>query len=198
MLGLLETTSFRQPWRARSEVAVIESGLPPSIQDQLEMLLKSAADPDAAVHYLASLKHQQPDAFDRLARSQAGLKYLIAVFSHSRFLSDEILQNPQWIEQLADMNRVLTAVEYKKRLGKFLKLRPAETPNALSLALFRRQQILRILLRDVLGLGALSETTEELSNLADAILDVSYKRIRAQLIARHGVPRYMDENGEAA
>jgi glutamate-ammonia-ligase adenylyltransferase len=160
------------------------------------MLLKSAADPDTAVHYLASLKHQQSDAFERLARSQAGLKYLIAIFSHSRFLSDEVLQNPQWVEQLTDMNRVLTAVEYKKRLGKFLNLRRTETPNALSLALFRRQQILRILLRDVLGLGALSETTEELSNLADAILDVSYKRIRAQLIARHGVPRYVDENGE--
>ena len=70
MLGLLETTSFRQPWRARSEVAVIESGLPGAIQDQLEMLLKSAADPDTAVHYLASLKHQQLDAFERLARSQ--------------------------------------------------------------------------------------------------------------------------------
>ena len=95
------------------------------------------------------------------------------------------------------MNRVLTADEYKKRLGKFLKLRPAETPNALSLALFRRQQILRILLRDVLGLGALSETTEELSNLADAILDVSYKRIRAQLVASTACLAMSDDNGES-
>ena len=160
------------------------------------MLLVSAADPDASLHYLAGLKQKNPEAFQRLAASPAGLKYLIAVASHSRFLSDEILQNPEWIEQLSDLNRVLTAAEYKKRLGKFLKLRPAETPNALSLALFRRQQILRILLRDVLGLGALSETTEELSNLADAILDVSYKRIRAHLIALHGVPRYVAEDGE--
>ena len=147
------------------------------------MLLVSAADPDATLHCLATLKQKRPDAFQTLASSHSSLKYLIAVTSHSRFLSDEILQNPEWIEQVADLNRVLTAAEYKKRLGKFLKLRPAETPNALSLALFRRQQILRILLRDVLGLGALSETTEELSNLADAILDVSYKRIRAGLRA---------------
>src|SRR5436305_11621242 len=126
MSGLLETKSFRQPWRARSEVAAIAAGLPSSMQEQLEMLLTSSADPDAAVHYLASLKQRQPEAFERLALSQTGLKYLIAVFSHSRFLSDEILQNPQWIEQLADMNRVVTAGEYKKRLGKFLKLRPAE------------------------------------------------------------------------
>ena len=66
----------------------------------------------------------------------------------------------------------------------------------MSLALFRRQQILRILLRDVLGFGSLSETTEELSNLADAILHISYKRIRADLVARHGTPRFVDEEGE--
>ena len=73
---------------------------------------------------------------------------------------------------------------------------PREPPSALTLALFRRQQILRILLRDVLGLCALPETTEELSNLADAILNVSYKHIRAELIARHGLPKYLDEHGE--
>src|ERR1700739_1985375 len=134
MSGVLETKPFRQPWRARSELAAILDGLPAAIQGQLEMLLLSAADPDSALHYLASLKQQKPDVFGRLAQSPSGLKYLIAVFSHSRFLSDEILQTPQGIEQPADMNRVLSALEYKKRLGKFLKLRPAETPNALSLA----------------------------------------------------------------
>jgi glutamate-ammonia-ligase adenylyltransferase len=95
------------------------------------------------------------------------------------------------------MERTLSAGEFKKRLATFLKRQPRKILEALSLALFRRQQILRILSRDVLGLCALSETTEELSNLADAILDVSYKRIRADLIERHGVPRCSDENGES-
>ena len=123
--------------------------------------------------------------------------------SFSRFLSEELLQNPQWLADVAGMNRLLTAAEYKKRLGRFLKNQPAAGSHqgqalALSLALFRRQQMLRILLRDALGLGSLSETTEELSNLADAILEASYKRIRAELVARHGTPRYSDELGEGA
>ena len=165
------------------------------------MLLASSADPDAAIHYLVGLHQQQPDAFRRLVQSHSVLKYLITVASFSRFLSEEILQNPQWLEEITGMSRVLTAGEYRKRLGKFLKNQPAEAqpnskPLALSLALFRRQQILRILLRDVLALGSLSETTEELSNLADAILHVSYKRIRADLVARHGTPLYIDEEGE--
>jgi glutamate-ammonia-ligase adenylyltransferase len=195
MSSLLETIAFRQPRRAQDEMAVLESGLPPAFQNTIEALLASAADPDAAVHYLASLKQQKPDALDQLARSQSGLHNLIAVFSHSRFLSDEILQNPQWIEQLSDLDGVLSAEEYKRRLAALLHHQPPGSVT-LSLALFRRQQILRILLGDVRGFCSLPETTEQLSNLADAILDVSYQRIRADLVARHGVPRYVDTQGQ--
>src|SRR5579864_2443266 len=195
MSSLLETIPFRQLRRAHSEMAALESGLAPAIQNTIEVLLASAADPDAAVHYLASLKQQKPDAFDTLGRSQSGLQNLIAVFSYSRFLSDEILQNLRWVEQLSDLDRALSAEDYIRRLVAFLERQPAQTPMALSLALFRRQQILRILIRDVRGFAHLPETTEELSNLADAILDVSYARIRADLVARHGVPRYAASGG---
>jgi glutamate-ammonia-ligase adenylyltransferase len=121
------------------------------------------------------------------------------VASFSRFLSEEILQNPQWLEEVTAMSRVLTAASTRSAWANSSRISRAKVsrmPAGLSLALFRRQQILRILLRDVLGLGSLSETTEELSNLADAILHISYKRIRADLVARHGTPRYVDENGE--
>src|SRR5579863_1057425 len=196
MASLLESTPLRKPALARGEAALVSLGLSAEGQDQVKVLLASAADPDAAIHYLVSLKQKQADAFHRLVQSPVVLKYLIAVASFSRFLAEELLQNPQWLEEVTGLSRVLTAAEYKKRLGKFLKNQPDAKPLAWSLALFRRQQILRILLRDVLGLGSLSETTEELSNLADAILHISYKRIRAELVARHGTPRYVDEDGE--
>ena len=48
------------------------------------------------------------------------------------------------------------------------------------------------MLRDVTGVAALAEITEELSNLADAILDVTYRRIRACLLEQHGEPRLPD------
>src|ERR1700722_2291845 len=196
MPRLLEALPLRKPALSRGEAALLSLGLPTEAQDQVKVLLASAGDPDAPIHYLASLKQKQPDAFPRLVQTPAVLKYLIAVASFSRFLSEEILQNPQWLEEVTGMSRVLTAAEYKKRLGKFLKSGPEGKPLALSLALFRRQQILRILLRDVLGFGSLSETTEELSNLAEAILHISYKRIRADLVAWHGTPRYVDQDGE--
>ncbi len=196
MASLLETMPLRKPALARGEAALLSLGLTFEEQEQVKVLLASAADPDAAIHYLVSLKQKQPAAFERLVQMPSARKYLIAVASFSRFLAEEILQNPQWLEEVSGMSRVLTAGEFKKRLGKFLKSQPEGKPLAFSLALFRREQILRILLRDVLGLGSLSETTEELSNLADAILHVSYKRIRADLVARHGTPRSVGEDGE--
>ncbi|HEX6897920.1 MAG TPA: glutamine-synthetase adenylyltransferase [Bryobacteraceae bacterium] len=197
MATLLETISFRQPRRAQSELAAIGEGLAAGVQNQIETLLVSAADPDAALHYLLSLRQKKAEAFATLVQSPQCLQYLIAVFSYSRFLSDELLQNPQWIEQLGDIQRSISTLEYRKRLIAMLKRQADGIPPALSLALFRRQQILRILLRDVLGLCSLSETTEELSHLADAILDVSYRRIRDEFVTRHGVPRFIDERGES-
>jgi len=196
MASLLESISFRQPRRAQGELAALLGDLPQAVQTYIETLLVSTADPDAAVHYLAALHQQKPDEFQKLAQSQPRLQHLVAVFSYSRFLSEEILQNPQWIEQLADLDRALLAPEYEQRLESVLQRQSARVPVALTLALFRRQQILRILVRDVLGLCALPETTEELSNLADAILDVSYPHIRAELTARHGHPKYLDANGQ--
>ncbi len=197
MSSLLESIAFRQPRRAQVEVSAVSAGLPAEVQRQVEVLLVSSADPDGAVHYLASLKQKKPDDFQRLVRLPSGLQNLIAVFSNSHFLSDEILQNPQWLEQLGDLSRALPEEEYKRRLEEFLAAQPTGTPVALSLALFRRQQVLRILLRDVQGFCGLSETTEELSNLAGGILDVSYARIRAELVARHGVPRYVHQSGNS-
>jgi len=197
MSSLLESIAFRQPRRAQVEISAVTAGLPAEVQRQVEVLLVSSADPDGAVHYLASLKQKKPDDFQRLVRLPSGLQNLITVFSNSHFLSDEILQNPQWLEQLGELSRALPAEEYKACLEEFLAAQTAGTPMALSLALFRRQQVLRILLRDVQGFCGLSEITEELSNLADAILDVSYERIRVELAARHGVPRYVDQNGQS-
>ena len=196
MSTLLETIAFRQPRRAQDEMAALERALAPAIQNKIEMLLVSCADPDTAVHYLTSLWQQQPQGFERLAQSPAGLQNLIAVFSHSRFLSDEVLQHPDWIEQTSDLEPMFTAEEYKARLAAYLDHEPAGTSAALSLAQFRRRKILRTLLRDVRGFCSLAETTEELSNLADAILHVSYERIREGLVARHGVPRYTDSSGQ--
>ncbi len=198
MPRLLEEIEFRNPTRARAQMADLTSRLPDAISTRIQVLLASVPDPDQALHYLDRLRTENPPGFERIANSPAALGYLVTTFSYSKFLSETVVWHPEWLLQLTtsgDLHRVLSAEEYGQRLAGFVA--SPGVPAALDLARFRRQQLLRIVLRDVLGLGSLSDVTEELSNLADAILDNTYRRIREELIARHGVPRYDDFEGAA-
>lgn len=161
------------------------------------LLVSSSPEPKAAQRYLESFQELHPDSFDRLCATASGLQYLIAVFSHSRFLSDAILRFPDWIESLvntADLYRVLSAEEFKLRLDEAIG-QGSDVPAAQSLAIFRRRQLLRILIRDVLGHATLPEVAEEISNLADAILDGAYRRIRSSLELRFGKPQCTSREG---
>ncbi|HEV2834507.1 MAG TPA: hypothetical protein VGW58_04265, partial [Pyrinomonadaceae bacterium] len=57
---------------------------------------------------------------------------------------------------------------------------------------------LRTYLHDIRRSQTLVETTEELSNLADAILDYALSLARQDLDNRYGLPRHVDERGRSA
>ncbi|HLW77433.1 MAG TPA: hypothetical protein VKS01_10615, partial [Bryobacteraceae bacterium] len=154
----------------------------------LDQLLAASPAPEQGARYLSRFPA------NRLTAKNA--RWVVAAFTHSHFLSEEILQHPEWIDGLQALDRVLEAEEYRALLETAL---PPGSPDALPLAEFRRQQILRIMLRDVLDLATLPEITAELSNLADAILESAYQRISAGLISRFGAPGLTNRaNGESA
>ena len=193
MPRILEDIEFRHPGRARTQISEVVGGLPKSTSVRIRALVGSVPDPDQAVHYLERMRKENPAWFSRFTVAPNALGYLITVFSYSNFLSEEVLRHPEWLFELTtsgDLHRALTLDEYSSRLAAFAA--PEGVPVALDLARFRRQQLLRIVLRDILGLASLSDVTEELSHLADAILDLTYRRIRAELIARYGTPRLED------
>ncbi|MGI8988949.1 MAG: glutamine-synthetase adenylyltransferase [Bryobacteraceae bacterium] len=158
----------------------------------ISVLLESVPDRDRALHYLARFKREAADAFAEMASSSTALNYLVTLFSYSRFLSEAVIRSPDWLLELTrsgGMHRVRPAEVYEDRLNEWLNAGArAGVPSPDDLTRFRRRELLRIVLRDVLGLGSLSDVTEELSNLADSILHVSYKRIRDELARVHGVP----------
>ena len=166
-------------------------------QSHVRIQLSSSPDPKTSERYLRTFIAKHPVVYERLSATSSGLQFLIAVFSYSRFLSDAVLQAPDWIEDLVrstDLYRVLTPDEYRERLRALLaSVTEASWPR--TFALFRRRELLRILIRDVLGHSSLPDVTEELSNLADAILELAYRKIRASLEARFGKPTCMNPNG---
>ena len=199
MQRLLEAVEFRNPSRAREDIARLGGGIPERILARIQSLLASVPDPDEALHFLERLRLDCPAAFNRISSSPAALRCLITTFSYSRFLSEAVLQRPEWLLQAADpsdLHRMLSAEEFAERLLQFRATGGPALPAPVILARFRRRQSLRILLRDVLGLAALADITGELSNLADAILDFAYRQIREQLAARHGEPLFEGPDGQ--
>ncbi len=162
--------------------------LPPAILDRIELLAAHSPDPAGVRAALGSFELKQPAAFQRIASSNTALRLLIAVFSQSNFLTQEIMDAPECLEQLSesDLHRVRTTDEFRALLEN--QIDPAAAPNPLPFARFRRQQILRILVRDVLGFGTLPDVTAELSALADAIVETAYDRIYRDLVSRYGEP----------
>ncbi len=181
--------------RARDALIRLRTGMPERIAARIQVLLASVPDPDASIRYLERLRQEAPSGFERIVSSQSALRCTVNVFSYSRFLGESILQNPEHILQVANsgsLYRVLTAEEYESRLVDFLGEAAAGVPSAQDLARFRRRQLLRIVVRDILRIATLSDITEELSNLADAILDLAYRRIREDFVKQHGEPRLTD------
>jgi glutamate-ammonia-ligase adenylyltransferase len=191
---------YRNRERAVANFATLVPHVSPELLGRLNFLIGASADPDTALTFLVRLFLEKPEDFHRLTNTPQILLPLITVFANSRFLAEEILQQPHWIEDVVlggDLHRHITSEEMEMMLEQFLLQWGSGMPSALHLAQFRRQQILRILLRDVSGLCNLAETTEELSNLADAILNVTYCHLRDELIKKHGVPRYTDADGQS-
>src|SRR6266496_4217504 len=149
--------------RPQTAIADATAGLPSETAEQIKRISASVPGSRTALSYIRRIRELQPVAFSRIVQSRVALQYLITTFAYSHFLSEELLQNPHWVEALvrrADMHRVLRTDEYVDGIRLALSSRGSDhSPDARSLALFRRESLLRILLRDVLGFGMLSEIT---------------------------------------
>lgn len=200
MQRLLEQIQFRLPERARRDAEQLLH-LPSGIQDRIRVLLASLPDPDESLQFLERLQRQTPAAFTRITTSVTALRCFLTLASYSTFLAEAALRRPEWLLEVTastEMHRVLSAEEFEDRLEEFLRGAPAGPPSAAALAHFRRRQLLRIVLRDVLGFGALADITEELSNLASAILELACRRLRQELVRQHGTPRQESPDGKPA
>ncbi len=193
--NLLDELEFRDTQRIAPAVAALET-LPPDVVRVVQALLRSLPNRDDSVHYLKRLITEVPDAAQAIAGNLIALRYALTIFSWSRFLSESVLRHPEWLLEIAkvhDLHRGFLAEDYEDALQHSLD---DATPKPVDLALFRRRQLLRIVLRDVLRYADLSETAEDLSNLADAILNVTWRAVRRDLTRERGMP--CDSAGKAA
>ncbi len=160
--------------------------------NRVARLIAESPDPQRASRYFDEFANRNPAIFARLDDDPDRQRWLACVFGLSAFLSEEIIRRPEWILDIADIKRTSSFADYEARLQGFLSGRQ---PTGLDLALFRRKELLRIVIRDGLMLGSLSDLTAEISNLADAILASALAGVTAELEGRYGVPQTRNVNG---
>ena len=165
-----------------SEEIQFHDSIPSSAVRVATAYLPSLPNPEDSIHFLNRLFAEAPDAAAEFAADAMALRYALTIFSYSRFLADAVIRYPGWLLDIArarDLHRGFLEEQYEEQLQALLP--PDGVPQPVDLALFRRRQLLRIVLRDVLRFADLSETTEDLSNLADAILNAAWRAIRKEL-----------------
>jgi len=192
----LRKLPFDDRERASREMGELSRWLPPATLNRFDLLLSTSAAPEQGLRYFARLHEQQPSWFQMLTRSTLGLRYLIAVFTNSYFLSEEVLRHPEWLDQLLESGSLHGVIPPEQMREMIESAWPAGLPAPLDLARFRRRQMLRILIRDVLSLAPLPEIAGEITSLADTIVEAAYARIKAQLVSEFGTPR--DDAGNEA
>jgi glutamate-ammonia-ligase adenylyltransferase len=170
-----------------------------TLSEQIESLIRDLPDEKGARLFLERLSNEQPRTFQTLLRDAALLSDTLALAAWSPLLATTLEQNTDYISWLkrerADV-RVRTCDQLKESLARFALTHSTLTPQVL-FARFRRRELLRIYLHDVRRAHTLVETTEELSNLADAILDYALSLARQDLDNRYGAPLH-EEGGRTA
>lgn len=134
--------------------------------------LGRVADPDATLNQfvrfvgaygLRSLLYELLVANPRL------LELIVRTFDASRIAGDVLIRRPQLLEEMTRgdvLNGALSTAEHLRRL----ETRSAGPSDLDEVRAYRQKHLLRILLRDVLGLADIESVVSELSALAEACL----------------------------
>ena len=190
--------AFRDPEAAARNLERIATRAPRGVVDALPTLLAGSPDPDAALNLFEKLCEQGSAETLRLLDRHRGLiHYALAIFGYSQFLGETLIQNPDLLQQLArekSLDRSHSREDFEESLAR-LRARSLDADTALALARFKRREYVRIMLRDVLGLATLADTTGEISALSDVLIAAALAEADSVLRKRYGPPRHSDEHG---
>lgn len=169
------------------------------LSEKIELLTANLPDAESARRFYLELTNKYPTEEKRLLKNEGLLSDILTIAAFSPLLATTILQHPNYISWL-NRQRVSAKVRGKdellESLARFALVNSQVEPNIL-LARFRRRELLRIYLRDIRNLGTIVEITEEISNLADAILEYALRLSQQELDNRYGIPLEIDEKERA-
>ena len=174
--------------------------VPPGVAGALQTLLADSPDPDAALYLFERLTElSSKELIKALERHRFLIHYALVVFSASQYLGETVVRNPDLLISLQNdrsLERSYSQEEYAERYARFVAREGGAHVSA-SLARFKRLEYVRIMLRDILAIAPLAETTAEISALSDVLLQEALTAARIILARRYKAPgNYDGENDE--
>ncbi|MBA3440887.1 MAG: hypothetical protein H0T92_13560 [Pyrinomonadaceae bacterium] len=159
--------------------------------------MRHLPDREGARRFFERIAAEQPRAVKTFASDEGLLSDALALAAWSPLLGTTLGQNPDYLPWLARERkeaRVKTPEEIGESLARFALTNSQLDPSML-LARFRRRELLRIYLHDIRRTATLVETTDELSNLADAVLQYALSLAQQEMDNRYGPPLCTDHRG---
>ncbi|HEX7092549.1 MAG TPA: hypothetical protein VF205_02645 [Nitrospiraceae bacterium] len=174
------------------------------LADILPALLEAigrTADPDQALNHwerwLASGVSRSA-VLEYLRSAPRMLDLVCAIFGNSDALAFTLVRDPLLLYWLAQQNVLSTAptrAGMERTIRQSLEGVTATEPRLDVLRRFRRREMLRIGVRDLVRLADVVETTASLSDLASVLIDAAYRIVDSDLRARHGIPMHQNRQG---
>jgi glutamate-ammonia-ligase adenylyltransferase len=165
--------------------------------NNIDDLISSLPDPESARRFLVQFAEKHPSHERKLQKNDALLSDVLTLVAYSPLLAATMLQHPEyigWLQRKRGESVSRNKGDLLESLARFSLTNSQVQPHVL-LSRFRRRELLRIYLRDIRRLATVAEITEEISNLADAILEHALRLTRQELDNRLGPPQEKDEKG---
>jgi len=174
------------------------------LADILPALLEAigkTADPDLALNqwerWLASGVSRSA-VLEYLRSAPRMVDLVCVIFGNSNSLASTLVRDPlllYWLAQQKVLSTAPTKVGMERTVRQNLESVDATELKLDALRRFRRREMLRIGVRDLLRLADVVETTASLSDLASVLIDAAYHIVDASLQSQYGIPMHRNRQG---
>lgn len=136
-----------------------------------------------------------------LADHPNALEQFVRLVSDSLWITSQLTDHPILLDQLLDSRQLYTPLD-REQLGAALRLEleridQGDTEQVMErLRQFKQAQVLRVAAADITGVLPLMKVSDQLTWIAEAVLEETQRHVWATMTAQTGVPCYKDEAGE--
>lgn len=135
-----------------------------------------------------------------LADHPNALEQFVRLVNDSLWITSQLTQHPILLDQLLDARQLYTPLD-RQQLGAALRLEleridQGDTEQVMErLRQFKQAQVLRVAAADITGVLPLMKVSDQLTWIAEAVLEETQRHVWATMAAQTGVPCYQEVDG---